>query len=650
MKKIILAFLLFFAFNAVYSVDTVQVKSKITDVTVFFNGAQITRTTDVKLKKGKHVLVLSELPQVINPASIQIAAMPKCKILSVKYQIKTPNFNKKDKSIIGLEDKIRLLEQKMKEMSNQIRVFDLEEKLLLDNSYINISDSVSSIKSIKDAAEFYRIRLNEIMQKKLNISLSLSDLNDEKQELYKQLNEIVSKSRKIYGEIFIALDCENDINDKLKAQYYISSAAWIPSYDFRVDDVSKPLVIVYNADVYQTSGESWENVNITLSTNNPSLSGDKPELTPWQVGTNPYQNNANSTQTSNIQGIVTQINKITTIPYATIMLYRGDQLIASTSSNSDGKYFLRSIPVGFYTLKASYIGYANFENKSVYIAANIDNYLNIAMNFSTNTFSKESIPATTEGVYSIDGEMGFVRGVRTDGTVTYIDGVKVIEKSKTAKDATTTDYISNSLKSVVSNLEYAIEIPYSIPADGQNYSIKIKEVSSPVNYVYHVVPKLEKEAFLSAEIIDWTVLNLLSGKINIYYQGTYTGESFIDANNASDTLSVSLGRDKGILVQRDGNKEKFDKKTIGSNIKETIAWDITVKNNKDAKIKIIVEEQYPLSYRKTIEVLLMEALNAKIDDKTGKLTWEIELNPGEKKVLNFMYSVKYPKYTNLLVE
>jgi len=88
-------------------------------------------------------------------------------------------------------------------------------------------------------------------------------------------------------------------------------------------------------------------------------------------------------------------------------------------------------------------------------------------------------------------------------------------------------------------------------------------------------------------------LNLLNGeKAGIYYQGTYTGESFIDAGEAADTLRLSLGRDRSILVKREGNKEVNDKRVIGSNVKETVGWDITVKNNKESKIRITVMDQF----------------------------------------------------------
>ena len=67
-------------------------------------------------------------------------------------------------------------------------------------------------------------------------------------------------------------------------------AGWTPNYDFRVDDVTKPLDIVYNANVFQSSGESWDKVNLTLSTSDPTQDGEKPELVNWILGNaDPYK-------------------------------------------------------------------------------------------------------------------------------------------------------------------------------------------------------------------------------------------------------------------------------------------------------------------------------------------------------------------------
>jgi hypothetical protein len=101
---------------------------------------------------------------------------------------------------------------------------------------------------------------------------------------------------------------------------------------------------------------------------------------------------------------------------------------------------------------------------------------------------------------------------------------------------------------------------------------------------------------------------------------------------------------------REGNKALFDKRQLGSNIRETIGWDITVRNMKDAAITIMIEDQFPVSEKKSIEVEQIEYSGARLEEKSGKLTWTLVVEPGGKRVVNYKYAVKYPKSVNLMLE
>jgi uncharacterized protein (TIGR02231 family) len=172
--------------------------------------------------------------------------------------------------------------------------------------------------------------------------------------------------------------------------------------------------------------------------------------------------------------------------------------------------------------------------------------------------------------------------------------------------------------------------------------VKINEVEVPVNYAYYIVPKLDKDAFLYASITNWTQLNLIPGKSNIFYQGNYVGETNIDKNILSDTLEISLGRDKQLVVNYDSKRVKTDKKMFG-NAKENVTNEITVKNNKNAAITVKIEDQYPLSNREAIKIERFDNNNAKVDEKDGKLTWDLKMEAGEKKSVKFSYEVVISK-------
>src|SRR5690606_27067323 len=98
--------------------DTIKLNSQIKDVTVFFDGAQVTREVKLTINKGKYLFLLENLPAEINPQSIQIDNNQKGEIISVKHELVYPN--EKSKTIIEYEEKIKLLEIKLKEISNEI--------------------------------------------------------------------------------------------------------------------------------------------------------------------------------------------------------------------------------------------------------------------------------------------------------------------------------------------------------------------------------------------------------------------------------------------------------------------------------------------------------------------------------------------------
>ena len=647
-------------------IDTVKVASKISDVTVFFSGAQITRHSDLKITKGKHVILIGNLPQEVNPQSIQVNGIVGCQTLSVKHQLEYGNNRNKGKEELDLENDVNLKQKKIKEIKNRINVYEIEEKILLDNSKLGKTNEGASITEIKEGADFYRQRLNEIRIARLNLITDLETADDEISKTYSKINKLLSERSKIISQILVSVNCEKDISTGLTFSYYIPSAGWAPLYDFRVVDANSPLSIVYNASVYQSSGENWNNVKIKLSTTNPSLSGEVPELATWYLGRRIYsQGSTASRGAAALKGSVLDRKTLEPIPFVTIVVEDNNNQIAGTTSDFDGHYSIKPLPPGRYDVKASFVGYKPILIQGVIVKADNITFNDIEMeqnplnleSFEVNNYKvplidrdKTSVGATvtSEGIDKMSSRSANTV-VTTVGGVYSVDRQFSVSKRESGSLATT-DYLSNLLKSTLTNLEYEIDLPYTILSDGEDYPIKIKDVNLPVNYFYHAIPKLEQEAFLIAEIPEWEELNLLSGKSSIYYQGTFIGESVIDADQTTDTLSISLGRDQNIVLSREGNKNIFDKKVFGNNVKEVIGWDITVKNNRSSKSRIIIDDQFPISEKRSVVVEQLSAEDAIVDSKTGKISWDIELNPNEKKVVTFSYSVKYPKYENLMLE
>ncbi|SHL79732.1 conserved hypothetical protein [Flavobacterium flevense] len=197
------------------------------------------------------------------------------------------------------------------------------------------------------------------------------------------------------------------------------------------------------------------------------------------------------------------------------------------------------------------------------------------------------------------------------------------------------------------NVSFDIDIPYDILSNWKAHSVALKEIKLPATYTYYAAPKGDKEAFLLAEINDYSKYNLLPGEANIIFEGMYVGKTTINPNQTADTLKLSMGRDKKIAITREKIADKSGTKFLSSYKEQTFTYDITVKNNKKEEVEITLEDQYPLSTDKEITIELTENGKAKVNQETGKLSWNLKLSPNESKKIRISYKVKYPKDKNI---
>jgi len=214
--------------------------------------------------------------------------------------------------------------------------------------------------------------------------------------------------------------------------------------------------------------------------------------------------------------------------------------------------------------------------------------------------------------------------------------------SDEAKDATYT-YDWTTVTENILNTEYDVKLKYNIPSDGKQHLVAIQTKDLKTNYNLSSVPKMDASAYLLAKITGWEDLNLIPGNSRIYFDGTYIGESYIDPNTTNDTLILSMGKDKGIVIQRKKLKDKTKEKVLLEEKTISVTYELLIKNTKSVATELHIDDQIPLSSNPAIVVKLMESGKAKYDVETGKLEWDINLKPKESKKISFTYEVKIPK-------
>lgn len=210
--------------------------------------------------------------------------------------------------------------------------------------------------------------------------------------------------------------------------------------------------------------------------------------------------------------------------------------------------------------------------------------------------------------------------------------------------------VNNTVAYRTTTSEFVIETPFTIPSDGVPHTVGVKNHSIAATYKHYATPKLDKDAFLYARTTGWEDLNLLPGEANVFFEGTFVGQSYLQLDLPKDTLDISLGRDKGVVVERVKRKASNEKAVIGGSRTVTIGWDLTIRNTKGTSVDLEVRDQHPMSPQSEIEVKLVEKGGAVVNENNGMLIWNINLAAKETKKLGFAYTVKHPKDMPVILE
>jgi uncharacterized protein (TIGR02231 family) len=513
-----------------------DVKSQIKEVTVFLQGAQISRQARINIPKGTSTLAFRGLSLNIDPQSIQARGEGNFIILSLLHQVNYLSGAHKTAGVQALQDTLKLLEDRLAQVGGKQAVMKSEEELLIANRNLGGNDRTITMADLKQAADFYRARLTEIKTAEIRLAAETGQLTDKIAKVRNQLNSL--DTNKPTSEILVNISADESTSGTLWISYTVNDAGWFPVYDIRAKDVQNPVQLIYNARVYQNTGEDWDHVAVKLSTANPQQRGEKPVLQPWFI---------------------------------------------------------------------------DFEQPG---------------------------PLLRE----------FNQVESKEKKMAYMPPVVAEEKDEAAAPMAATAASLTEVNENQTNLEFNIRIPYDIPADNKQYTINIQESTLPATYEYFCAPKLDREAFLLARITGWENLNLLPGEINLFFEGTYVGKSTLNVRNTNDTLDLSLGRDKGIVVTRVKMKDFTEQKTIGSNIRETRAWEITVRNTKRQALNLRIEDQFPVSMNRDIVIEPQEFTGAAYNKETGQVVWKLKLEPSEEKKLRLSFAIKFPRDKRVFVD
>lgn len=515
--------------------------AQIEDARVFYNGAELHQKALLDLPKGQSEIVISNISNQVDENSVRLGTKG-ITILSVQYSNSyIEEYDNVDTSPLSqpLRDSITKLESDLYHLDNAISTEEQAIKTLDLNSTSDQSSlKFSSTEEMKKWITYYQEKRQELKNglwvKKKKKEQYKDRLADLKARL--QLN-VQPGSKTGQGKLIIQIMAEQAAQYPIKIQYVTNSANWRPSYDLEIEDIQNPIQLLYKADVRQSTGLDWKNVNLSLTSGGLNKNEQIPEWNNWFIG-----------------------------------------------------YMPPPPP-----------------------------------------------PAHASEVIAVE-DRGLEEGEMANNKMSY---AKIaVENTSTLSAYTSTS--ENELRQ-----SYNISMPYTILSNGKGHSVTLKDAELEADYAYYSAPKLDPTVYLTAKVADYGSLHLLSGEANIVFDGMFIGKTPLSIANTDEDLTLNLGQDPNVSIDRKLISDKSGTKFLSSKKEQNFTYEITIKNNKNQPIKLNVEDQFPLSKEKSIEIELTQTSKAKVKKEEGVLSWNLDLKPGETKKLRFGYQVKSDKTKNV---
>ncbi len=522
--------------------------SSVSKVMVFPGSAQVTRIANGTVPAGDHVIIVDDLPGNVLADSIRVRGMSDGQLVQSSVDVRQLAVQQeaRPQERKRIEDAIEALQREQLSIERKLADVDLQRDLLaslasraLTRSGTDTGASLSAegLTGILDSAAN---RLATLLAEEAVTRKRQGEIAREMQALQVSLNELAPQN-KMQTVVRVNVSAEADANSAFEIEYKVNEAGWRPVYDARLElgqtgDGSR-LELVRRASVFQQTGESWNGVELALSTARPNLSTTPPELNSQEI----------------------------------------DELRP---------------PVG---LQESAVQHRVLRKEGAG-----------GVGILSAPAADAVIAAAPEVVAELAGFQAIFR----------IPGRNTVENT------------------------------------GETKTVTIDSFKHEADLHALVVPRHDLSAYLMASFTHEGETPLLPGKISLSRDGAFIGSGTLPMLAPGQSHEMGFGVDDQILVTRtETDKEKGESGFISAVSTDRRSWKMTVINQHDFEMPVVLRDRMPVSNREDIRIRLTDQTTTPdardVDDRRGILQWRQMVSAGETWAIEFGYEVSWPKEMNI---
>lgn len=272
--------ILFLASSTFMFAQDLEPKLTTQKATVYLEKAQLEGISRFSLTQGRSKVVFKNLSSVVDVNSIQVKGLEGITMHGISFRQNYLENKTASVEVKNLETSLADLERNKASLEYESEGLKNALNLLLVNQKVNNEKQNLNVAQLDAYAKYYKAQTKSLKTQQYDLNVEIKELGEKINQLHQSLAQSRADLKKPTGEIVLDLEAVSTQTANLTITYVVSNAGWYPGYEIRAQNTGADLNFSYKAFVYQSSGQDWKNVELSLSTGDPSISGTKPTVNP----------------------------------------------------------------------------------------------------------------------------------------------------------------------------------------------------------------------------------------------------------------------------------------------------------------------------------------------------------------------------------
>jgi uncharacterized protein (TIGR02231 family) len=260
----------------------VDVTSTVDAVTVYPDGASVTRVIALELASGDNTLVAKDFPLTLDPSSLQVEGEAGAKLTIGAIDTRPPRAAP-PVDLPELDKRIEALKDERANLEGAISAASARRKFA--ERFAEASPAGLGEKGEARPIAEWRAAFAAVAEEVANADTAIRDAERKQRDIDREIARLESdRAVKPPSKLEVRIDLAASAATKatLRVTYAVRNARWMPLYDARLDTGAKDrkpaLELVRRAEITQATGEDWSNVALAVSTVRTARGGSAPEL------------------------------------------------------------------------------------------------------------------------------------------------------------------------------------------------------------------------------------------------------------------------------------------------------------------------------------------------------------------------------------